>query len=115
MYDLPDNATAAQIIRRSVVCHPSLFAEALQSATDTHRAAAALMTNHQSRNVALKLEGACRSMKNWIACGEYEPDDTVASIMAGSFDYWISALNIAARLQCLPRHLVSAAVGPDVI
>ena len=31
MYDLPENPTAIDIIKRSVTCHPSMFADMLRA------------------------------------------------------------------------------------
>lgn len=105
MYDLPENPTAANIIDRSIACHPSLFAHALDTAAKVHSEALRTMTFLRAVATARRLEKACITMANAINEQRFSGDEAV---IAGP-DHWITALNIAVRLQALPRHILTQA------
>lgn len=110
MYALPATPTPDAIIRRSLVCHPSMFAQLAHQAHKAHAEAAATMNHHQAQATAKRLARACADLHAWADDCECA-DQVTARIMGAGMDSWISALNIAARLQCLPPHLVSEAAG----
>lgn len=112
MYSLDlSTCSPADIIRRSIVCHPSLYAEALEAATRAHRQAAATMRHHAACAAAERLAKACNAMA--LILHDYGADgsaDTVDLIIEGGPDYWISALNVARPLQALASWMAAEAV-----
>jgi ABC-type dipeptide/oligopeptide/nickel transport system ATPase component len=111
MYPLPQTPTVADIIERSATCHPSLFADALRDLAKVHadfmhstadRKAAVAAGNAkkhavQALQMIQKVE-ACESAR--FICHEFS-----------SIGPMLQALTVAAKLQCLPRHLVQDALA----
>lgn len=105
MYDIDLNtADALAIIKRSVVLHPSLFADALlQRRVGDITYAGALPSSHGTtyRSVMASANAAERA----YAAVKAENVDAFASDIAAG----IIALNIACKLQCLPPHVRTSA------
>jgi len=107
-YPLPSEPMPRDIIRRSIVMHPTLLAEALDRAAATHRAAAASMMSRQACQAAHKLAHDCADAANALrAVGDV--DALTDDFMAAGLGVWTSVLIQAARLQCLPQSVASQA------
>ena len=104
MYPLETNPNAIQIIARSITCHPTTFAEFLQSRIDQDVAYAASRDDKATRQaVDASMKAASRAI--------YHVLHGTAQDFAGDMGAGIIALNIACKLQCLPHHIrTSAAV-----
>lgn len=103
MYPIDLNTcTAIDIIGRSIVCHPSLFREALAAAQseDTRYGAT-------REDVAVKRAVSARA----AACGRAVAavDNEDAGALSDDVGAGIVALNIACKLQCIPPHVRTAA------
>lgn len=112
MYALPAQPTARDIIVRSLVCHPSLYAEALAEARRTHAQARDIASMHQVRETAARLAAAAQVMAHDAArCADTAEAEALAQawVTHRGPDYWATALNLAARLQCLPPHVKAEA------
>lgn len=99
---LPHNPTARDIIARSMLLHPSLFREAMDSLAKVHRDFAAQTYNNAAAKAARDLSDACKMVSTLIY------DGNIDSIME-SLRYSIPALSAAGKLQCLPRHMITDA------
>lgn len=113
MYPLPDNASAADIIVRSLVCHPSLYGETLGEAARNFSRDAATLSFHSIRETAERLSRAASNMAaGALHCaGADDAAEIAAHWVSLGADHWTTALNLAARLQCLPRHVASEAAA----
>ena len=114
MYPLEENPTLAQIIARSVICHPTLLAETLegQAAEDRRFAATRPEISHKS---ILSHALACAEAAKGVR-GEWDTFDPASAVDWDLMPLGIRivAANAAARLQCLPRHIVTqAAIRED--
>lgn len=105
MYAIDLNTcTAIDVIKRSIVCHPSLFAEALNArqAEDNHYAAIVHSENKPAVWNAIKASAsAAQRACEYVESAEADPFES--DMGAG-----IIALNIACKLQCLPAHVRTA-------
>lgn len=101
MYPLADNCTALDIIERSIVCHPSLFLEAVESRVNEDARYGSDKTGAVKRSVDASMKAAMRAAQ-WISA---EDETRFAHDMAAG----IIALNIACKLQCLPPHIRTGA------
>ena len=89
-------ATPRDVIRRSMAMHPTLFAEAMEAAARTHgQYAASPIADRRAARIAAGCHDDCTQVADWIR------DDDLAAIMA-ELRFWIPALNVAFRLQCIP-------------
>jgi hypothetical protein len=95
--------TADDVIARSAICHPSLFADTLREQGRTHIGAYAAMAQRDKygANVAAGMASDCNTVADWIA-DERRSDLT--------FGQRVIAFAAAARLQCL-----SHAVAQDIV
>lgn len=92
-------ATPREVIARSIAMHPSLYADAMRDAAKTHRHYAASVHRADVASIAKRLALACE-----LAADKIEADDVEAILFIGA-DCWISALNVACKLQCVPPSL----------
>jgi hypothetical protein len=97
--------TVQEIIQRSIDMHPSLLREALLNVAALHSRAGNEMLDKKASESAYRLADSCRS-----AAAALGNDNPLAVIM-GDMSAWTSTLRQAAKLQCLPRHMVPAAVA----
>lgn len=103
-------AKPRDVIARSIALHPSLFADAMRATAKTHNAAretfraAGRRPDYQACQAATRLANACNRVADLVEGGE---SNAAPQIMAGGMDSWVSALNVAARLQCLSPALVA--------
>ena len=106
MYELDfSTCNADAVIRRSVVCHPSLFRDRLCDVARTHAEAAATLASadHVAHRVALDMCKAAQRLAGGLANGEE---------LAGlDFNERIIAFSAAARLQCIPHATAADIVG----
>ena len=112
MYDLPSNPSARDVILRSLTCHPTLFADAMADVAKVHADAASIMDHHIAKVTAQRLASAARTMD--IQARTYATNAALGVICRSGMDYWVTALNVASRLQCLPRPLISEAAERGV-
>lgn len=92
-------ATPREVIARSIAMHPSLYADAMRDVARMHRQHAANMASYDAISVTKRLALACE-----LAADKIEADDVEAILFIGA-DCWISALNVACKLQCVPPSL----------
>lgn len=89
---------AIEIIERSIIMHPSLFIEALESrAWEDSRYAATRDNPAIKKSVLASFEATHRA----IDAIKLENIDCLKSDMSAG----IIALNVACKLQCLPAHI----------
>jgi hypothetical protein len=93
---------AKEIIARSILLHPSLFRESLIKQAEMHDNYAQLSTDARARQGAEAQRNAC--LKAYDAVGREDADAIVSEIGP-----MVVALNVAAKLQCLPPHVRTAA------
>jgi hypothetical protein len=105
-----ETCTPADLIKRSIVCHPSLFADRMDAIALVHTQASASLSYHRDRATAQRLSAACAYVAHMLRTDDENADELTAKIMLLGMDYWISSLNVAAKLQCVPFHIVSGAV-----
>lgn len=90
---------ARDLIAQSILMHPSLFAEMLETAAKTHRDYATLQINLGDRNrVARIAQGLADSC---LQAAAFVRDDDITAIM-NDLASASSCVVIAKRLQCLP-------------
>jgi hypothetical protein len=108
MYALETNATAEHIVRRSFVCHPTLFAESLRNTAAMHARYASECRNvlaaSTARNMALTLNAAAYQVET----GDI---DSLIEAVNGSMGWRVQVTSIAAKLQCLTRDTLVTAIG----
>lgn len=98
IYALPETPSAEDIIKRSIVAHPSLFRKALISQAEQHDDYAKLSTNPRAVQGAKASFNAC--LRAYDAVGL----EDVSAIMADC-GTMVIALNVACKLQCIPTHV----------
>lgn len=119
MYPLPANPTLADIIRRSIVCHPSLLAKALDAiAGEDRRFAASRAALHALTNVDAIINHAEQAETGArLTRGEHVDtfdNESAADWAIAPLGVQIIVANAAAKLQCLPRHILTqAAIRSD--
>lgn len=110
LYDLPSNPTAADIVRRSIVAHPSLFRDALIGQAEQHDDYARFTNNTRAKQGAIASKRACLAAYDIIGDDDMSADDRAAAICDDTGQAVI-ALNVACNLQCLPPHVRTAAAA----
>lgn len=108
IYALPENPSAVDIIERSIIAHPSLFREALESQAAMHRDYMHQASNPMAIAGAKTQKDAC-SMCAAILQHDYMSPREMADAMCLAISTGIVALNVAGKLQCLPPHIRTAA------
>ena len=108
IYPLPENPTSADIIRRSIVAHPSLFREALINQAAIHDDYSQLTINARAAQGADASKLACLRAYDFVGCDNLTDDERAAEICKDC-GTMVVALNVACKLQCLPAHIRTAA------
>ena len=106
MYPLESNPTLAQIVARSAACHPSSLKEALRAGAAGDRAALRGVLPRRAQDVVLARAKYCVLALRAVEL--FGDGDREALGLMGLGPLLIAA-NIAARFQCLPRHIVTDA------
>jgi hypothetical protein len=104
MYGLDfTKCTAFDVIRRSALCHPTMFRDALCDVASIHAKAAATMHDCMAHRAALDMHKAAMKVAEQLAGGD-EPHDL-------SISERIIAFSAAARLQCIPHATAAQIAG----
>lgn len=112
IYPLPENPSAADILKRSIIAHPSLFREALIAQAEMHDDYANLTTNEGARRGAIASKNACLEAYDYV--GDGDDAQSRADTLCGEVGPAVIALNIACELQGLTAHIrTQAAIGLD--
>ena len=114
MYQLDyETCTALDIIERSIVMHPTTFADVVEAQEKQHRAyGAGLPDTLHGRTTARAVKSmadACRIVVGAIKSGDGDAAAT-SRIIASDTGPLVVALNAACKLQCLPPHVRTAAL-----
>ena len=109
IYPLPTNPSAADIIERSIVTHPSLFREMLIKQAEQHDDYVYLSHNERAKQGARASKNACLVAYDTVGDEDQTPRERAESICANT-GAAVIALNVACKLQCLPPHIRTAAV-----
>jgi hypothetical protein len=100
-----ETVNALEILERSLVCHPTLFREALE------REAASDLVYAEGKDRATYRAVMARHNASRGAANAVDNPETAISYFRENTGAGIVALNIACKLQCIPRHVrTSAAV-----
>lgn len=91
--------TAFELIARSVAMHPTAYAEAVANMARDHRAWAARTYRGDVAEIARDMADACDMVVRNI-----EADDVDVIVLEDC--QRIPAVTAAARLQCIPAHVV---------
>lgn len=108
IYSLPENPSAADIIERSIVAHPSLFRKALIKQAEQHADYVELSHNELGKRGARASKLACLVAYDTVGDEDQTARERAESICANTGTAVI-ALNVACKLQCLPPHIRTAA------
>ena len=109
MYALETNPTLAQIIERSATCHPSLLIEALDGMAKEDRTFAETSNPSPRTKQAISFHAEqCDLAKRAIEMFDAGDKEAVRLIGLGA---QIIAAGFAAKLQCLPRHILTEAAS----
>lgn len=100
-----DTCTAIDIIKRSAVCHPTLFREALVASKDADFAYAKNLDRAREAMVVKSVLARANATNDAISAIDIEDFDFFASNLGAG----IVTLNIACKLQVLPPHVRTAA------
>lgn len=96
-------ATLKEIVARSALMHPTLFAETLDNVAADH-------TRHASEYYYAPGAAAARGMANEArkaaAALREEEHGAATDFIASDCSRLVIAASAAARLQCLPRHVL---------
>ncbi len=107
IYSLPENPSAADIIERSIVAHPSLFRDMLIRQAEQHDDYSRLTDNPGAQRGAIASKNACLRAYDFI--GEGDNARSRAETLCTETGPAVIALNVACKLQCLPGHVRTAA------
>jgi hypothetical protein len=92
--DNPDGQTMTEVIARSIMLHPTLFADACAHVAGIHRGFVQVthdrVASRIASDMAAKLTGFARALRDGTA--------TVPDV----FGLQVMTFSIASRLQCLP-------------
>jgi hypothetical protein len=88
--------SAVDVIKRSIVCHPSLFADKIAAARDMHAAYSRETTNQQAAASARAMSGDCAGIIAAIA-------EENAERIVSDTSRLVIAFQAAADLQLVPR------------
>lgn len=109
LYSLPENPTAADIIQRSIIAHPSLFRESLIKQAEMHDDYSRITTNPRARQGADASRNACLIVYDIVGDQNATAETRATQICDRGTGPAVIALNVAGKLQCLPRHMLTAA------
>lgn len=104
IYPLPEKPSALDIIERSIIAHPSLFAETLDLQAAEHKRYAANLANGERAK-----QGALASARACDAAAYHIRGEGGAAQIVKDCGQMVIALNVACKLQCLPAHIRTAA------
>jgi hypothetical protein len=102
-----DTCTAIDIIKRSVVCHPSLFREALVASKQADFDYAKTIDRTHEAAIARSVLARANATNDAISAIDIEDFDFFKTNLSAG----IIALNIACKLQVLPPHVRSDATA----
>jgi hypothetical protein len=97
------------IIQRSLMMHPTLFIESLQTQAKTHREYAATCFVDGAKRGARAQERACERIIEWAQRQDLNPEEQALAIVSDGCGPFVVALNAACKLQCIPPHERTAA------
>lgn len=101
-------ATMADVVLRSLQMHPSWLADAMEHAAKVHSEAARVMVaDKTASNIAVGMACDAQTVVHMIRQGDL-CDATTARISELSFSRQIMLFGAAAKLLCLPHHVVRA-------
>lgn len=107
MVALSEKPSAREIIARSILMHPSLFAESLQARENEDRAYAA-SRDGRTRQSAEASARAYQRAREFAGRDDLSEEERAACICAETGPA-VVALNVACKLQCIPPHIRTAA------
>jgi hypothetical protein len=96
--------TAEAVIRRSVICHPSLLADQLRHVAVIHTRSASEMHDRQARETAARMADDARTIADRLTNG---------GTGELTFGQRIAVFSQAARLQCIPPSLASEIISRE--
>jgi len=108
IYALPEKPSAADIIERSIIAHPSLFRDALIAQANMHADYVELSHNERAKQGARASKNACLIAYDTVGDEDQTERERAESICANTGTAVIS-LNVACKLQCIPPHIRTAA------
>ena len=99
MYELDlGKATAADIILRSAVCHPTLFRDQLRAVAAVHRRSAGEMRDRQARETASRMAQDCETIALFAEAGWLHMQRGL-DLGEITFGQRIQAFSVAAKLS----------------
>ena len=104
IYALPDKPSARDIIRRSIVAHPTTLRDRLIAQAEIHGNYNRLTSDRLAAESARTQRNAC--LAAYSAVGEEDIDE-----ICGALSLMVITLNAAAKLQCLPPHMAQEAAA----
>jgi aminopeptidase-like protein len=111
MYELDlAKATAADIILRSAVCHPTLFRDHLRGVAAVHRRSAREMCDRQARETAARMAQDCETMAQFAEAGWLHMQRGL-DLGDITFGQRIQAFTVAAKLQLIPHSAATEIVS----
>jgi len=103
IYALPENASAFDVVLRSIIAHPSMLRESLERQARDHRAYRASCTIEGAERGAKAQENACKLAISFLDADCTDEERAIG--ICGEMNSGLIALNVAAKLQCLPTHI----------
>lgn len=97
--------TARDIIGRSILMHPTLFREALSEQARMHSRQALLYAMPSQARSRQGAEASAKACLKAVAAIDAEDIDAIIAECGPM----VISLNVAGKLQCLPRHVLTAA------
>lgn len=104
IYPLPEKPTAHDIIKRSIIAHPTMFADMLRDRANEDYRYARDAINVRAAQGAKASGNAAMTAYHLIKEHNDDPENC-ASIICEDCGAMVIALNIAYKLQCLPPHI----------
>src|ERR1051325_314755 len=111
MYELDlATATAADVILRSTICHPSLFRDQLRAVAAIHRRSANEMRDGKARETATRMAQNCEMMARFAEAGwlQMQRGLDLGEITLGQR---IQAFSVPAKLQLIPPATATDIIG----
>lgn len=111
MYELDlAKATAADIILRSAICHPTLFRDQLRTVAAIHRRSANEMCDRQVRETVAKMAQDCETMAQFAEAGWLHMRRGL-DLGDITFGQRVQAFSVAAKLQLIPPSTATDIIG----
>lgn len=109
MYPLDWNTcTARDVILRSIVCHDTVLADALEAQEREHRSYANRYPTSPGVGGAKSMADACAIAAGAIRSGNHDEAEAITTIIAANPGAFIVAFNAACTLQLIPYGLGAA-------